>query len=573
MDTTPQISPAFLIDMHCHPSFKAHNQLLYPDRDLTKSEIVEIIQAAGITAWDIIEQDPSIADSLQNDIKKAISTFYKDSQSSLTQLKQGKVNCTFLAIHPFEMGWLNLKRDLRGRIYRIVTCLKRDLAKVGNAAAGIKPEKIEFFEEKVDNRKPIDYYRETFREYVMICESEQVTGPNNAKFKLVSNYKELRAILDAPEQDTLAGILTIEGAHAITKLPEVRVIEKRWDELNAKEQTIISNSILDNLKRLKGKAVDGSTDRSFNIKHVPFYFTPSHFFYNFLCGHCKTFLKPLDRVFGQANGSKHGDSKIFTKLGLDVINYLLNKTPDTKRILIDVKHMSYDCRSEYYKMVREINSNQDTEDHIPVICSHGAVTGFPDSHFDGDAQSDYDRYHLSTLSVNLFKEDIQAIVETDGILGLVTHEGRMPGKQGAEILKKLEELGKEDLLRKGYVNLVMVNIFFFIQTIHETPGMDGKKAWDHIALGSDYDGIMNPFNFYPTSDTFTSLFEDMGKYLANPDYDLDCSPVKITKEEVKTLLFDYTPQQIIDKIAHRNVENFLSVYFTDEYLYEKRVLA
>ncbi len=560
----------YIIDIHCHPSFKAHNQILYEDKDYSKPEIIEMIKEAPFTIWDEVPSDPKIEKSLNCLLKKELSGYHKSSQTDLNKLEMGKVKGAFFSLHPFEMGWLRIKDELTASVLYLFTQFNRDktMMAVGRAISGTHPEKVRTLRTKVRKDLPIDYYDELYKEYLIVAENEKKGGPNGQKLKMAQNYEEFKAAIEEP--NTQAGIFTIEGGHAFSFLPESKALSKKWDKLPELQRELIREHYLNNVQRLKGKPAFDGDEKFFEKRHIPLYVTLTHMFYNFLAGHCKTFTNPLRHVFGQKNGSTKGFVGI-TDIGWEVIEQLLEKGPDTKRILIDVKHMSLESRKAYYRFIR--NKRENEGDSIPIICSHGAVSGFDESYFDGDDESDHKNHYLSALSVNLFKEDIIEIIQSDGLLGLVTHEGRMPGKKVKKKLKKMakqfknREISRKELSRE-YVKLVMTNLFYIAHVVDQHPDIEGSKVWDHICLGSDYDGIMDPFDLYPTAIEFMSLFGEMKHFLEHPEALNELEKVDFSADRIKELMFGLSPEELLEKIAHKNVETFLEKYFNDQYLYQ-----
>ncbi len=560
-----------IIDIHCHPSFKAHNQILYEDKNYSRAEMVKKIDEAPFTLWDEVPADPEIEKSLSCLLKSELSGYHKTTQSDLNKLQQGKLKVAFFSLHPFEMGWLRIKDEVSASLLYLLTQFNRDktMMAIGRAISGTHQEKVKMLRNKVRKDLPIDYFEELFKEYLLVAENERKGGPNGEKLSMIQNFEEYKAAIEEP--NTQIGIFTIEGGHAFSFLPEAKALSKRWSELPELQRELIREHYLNNIQRLKGKPAFEGDDKYFDKRHIPLYVTLTHMFYNFLAGHCKTFTNPLCHVFGQKNGSTKGDTGI-TDLGWEVIHHLLEKGPQTKRILIDVKHMAFDSRKAYYEFVR--NKRDHENDLIPIICSHAAVTGFDGSYFDGDTETDHKNYYLSALSINLFREDIEEIIQSDGLIGLVTHEGRMPGKKVKKELKTMAKLFKEGKISRkelagAYVKLVMTNLFYIIHTIDQHPEMEGKKAWDHLCLGSDYDGIMDPFDLYPTSVEFMSLFGEMKEFLEHPEPLNELQGVKFSVRRIKELMYDYSAEDILEKLAYKNVENFLRKYFTDEYLYKK----
>ena len=212
-------------------------------------------------------------------------------------------------------------------------------------------------------------------------------------------------------------------------------------------------------------------------------------------------------------------------------------------------------------------------DSIPIIASHAAVNGHEtnDINRKDTYRSDKNTY-LSRWSINLSNEDIKAIHASDGIIGLVVHEGRTPGGKTKKKLKKLKKCiakggkrafhAQEDLAAL-YCQLILSNIFQIVLAV------GNKTAWNIIALGSDYDGIMDPFNCYPKVGDFHKLITDIGCFLEDP------KPLKLYQKDklttvepstLKDMMYSLSPTDIMQKIAHGNAEIFLSKYFTEEYL-------
>ena len=175
------------------------------------------------------------------------------------------------------------------------------------------------------------------------------------------------------------------------------------------------------------------------------------------------------------------------------------------------------------------------------------------------------------MSINLYHEDIVEIFKSDGLIGLAPHEGRMPGNDAKKEFKDLaRQIGWQNnnhqaLLRQqrdAYVRLYLANIFQVIFSIGK------KEAWEHVCIGSDYDGIMDPFDRYPQADDFNILLGDIMLFLKNPTslriYD-GSYPKTLDAADIKKMMYGYSPRQIADKIAFENIDLFLSKYFTDSY--------
>ncbi|MBX2842131.1 MAG: hypothetical protein KTR26_10185 [Flammeovirgaceae bacterium] len=206
-------------------------------------------------------------------------------------------------------------------------------------------------------------------------------------------------------------------------------------------------------------------------------------------------------------------------------------------ILIDIKHMSLKSRLDFYKLRKEEKLNQ------PIIATHMGVTGYSikewianlknakrmledgrmvieieiDRKLAGKWHIFNSRFEFNAWSINLMDEDIIEILESDGLIG-VSMDVRVLGWQGA--------LGKGD--KEEYISIEDYNCLFkglqpqLESNLTETEGLGlglipekterqplmfcfnlihilsvgfmntNKPVWEHVCLGSDYDGLIDP---------------------------------------------------------------------------------
>jgi hypothetical protein len=123
-----------------------------------------------------------------------------------------------------------------------------------------------------------------------------------------------------------------------------------------------------------------------------------------LCTHAKSFYDTAGNLLNQTYGMRnYGHTPIDNEPPISSIGYRalegLLSDADSKRILIDVKHMSLEARKAYYAFLEK--KYGDKKLFPPVIWSHGAID------FEENAQINF--------SLQL---DVQIIYETKGIIGL-----------------------------------------------------------------------------------------------------------------------------------------------------------
>ena len=98
-----------------------------------------------------------------------------------------------------------------------------------------------------------------------------------------------------------------------------------------------------------------------------------------------------------------------------------------------------------------------------------------------------------------------------------------------------------------------------------------------MCLGSDNDGIVDPFDHYNKADTLDQ-FQNMLPKAIKLNFKPYMKKFKIlsvsnttcvfyTKEELNDLLVGYTPEEAIEKVFSDNLIDFMSRFFTKKYLH------
>jgi len=128
-------------------------------------------------------------------------------------------------------------------------------------------------------------------------------------------------------------------------------------------------------------------------------------------------------------------------------------------------------------------------------------------------------------------------------------------------------------------HIVKVNIKEIGNSTTDSPEIY-RKVWGTITLGSDYDGIVDPFDSYDDSGDFKKFKADVINYLNTYDSEenegfkiIDVyngghigNEEYITTENMKSLLFDFSVEEIAEKIFYGNMREFLRKYFKNDYL-------
>ncbi len=222
--------------------------------------------------------------------------------------------------------------------------------------------------------------------------------------------------------------------------------------------------------------------------------------------------------------------------GWRLIETALSSDQDHYPILIDIKHMSLECRKAYYAYRRQWFPN------VPVVASHAGCTGIsydkindyileinsphlnkktcnlvsyqkPDGHLPGTG--------FNPWSINLYDEDIVEILTSGGLIGLSLDQRILgTGKVAREKMSHDETfkgitplqpvLGadpdEEPSIRDAELHLRQFcnNLFHIINVGRRIQGF-GDDAWKHVVIGSDFDGLIDAVDFCPTAEHYSLI--------------------------------------------------------------------
>lgn len=437
----------------------------------------------------------------------------KFTQCDIRACINGNLGVIFSTLYPLEKGFtypLNCTGDLADKLLNEITMFG-------------KP-RIDFVQE-ISNGPEEGYWIDLQQEYAFQrAQSGKVKTilGNSYCYHFVNDYRELEQVL-ASDKDgvrNLAVINSIEGAHCFgsgikpydLELPErlakilerVRVVKEDWD-------------------------------------HPPFFITLGHHFYNEICGHAKS-LGTAGLVLNQ----KHKMNTGLTPAGRKVIELLLDETVG-RRVLIDMKHMSLRSRKEYYRLVA------DQYDYsVPIIASHGCVTGRHDridrkkipSNVAGDPHRKF-----SGSDINFYDFEIIEIKRSGGIFGIQFDESRIASGREKRKSKRVDPR----LRPKASARLVWNQL----QHIAEVLDDAGFFAWDIQAIGSDYDGIINPIDGFFTVEYYDNLKQLLLLHAEEYAKNEMQRRIKQDRNRIK-------PEEIIYRFCYQNGMDFLRKHFWEK---------
>lgn len=383
----------------------------------------------------------------------------KFTQADCTTLAYGNVRVVCASLYPIERGFFDNE---------LGDGMLSDLA--GAFVTGVGQERVDYIQEIKD------YFEDLVGEYDFYLQLNGVpvkTDGGTFHYLLVSGFEDIEAYTQANPNDNnvIFIILTIEGLHTL--------LNNFGGKPN--EQTILSN-----LRQIK------------KWEHPPFFVTFAHHFYNHLCGHAKS----LSGLVGNTTDQSLGLGEPFTALGRKVVKELLSNS-NGKRMLIDIKHMSAVARKEYMALLNE----EYAQENIPIIVSHGAANGLRS--MDEPVTDIKETAHkLLAEDINFYDNEIVAIARSQGIFALQLDERRIASNATLKHIRHSLFMNKI----RHYRSELMWNQ---IQHIVELLNSHDLFAWDCIAIGSDFDGVINPLNGFLTQETIPSLQEYVERHAYN----------------------------------------------------------
>lgn len=473
----------FFADIHCHPTLRAYNSpVVHGQRNLWEKTYNQSFDTP-ISRWARIQTKEIL----------------KESQANFYSFAKGNVRLIFDSLYPVEKGFLNFRKVASMMVG------KNNADQVLRTVTGIDAHQLKQL------RQNKDYFHELLSQYAFLCKG-QGQSPNGAhRYKLVGNYADLEHTL-LHEADTMAVVVTIEGAHAFNcGLPG-----KKKKKLRRNMEEELSQNI--------------SIVKSW--KYPPFFVNLAHHFYNQLCGHTRSFKPPIYTAFNQ----KRGLDKGITDLGWHVIHEML-ATDNGPRILIDIKHMSVKARREYYRFVESYN-RLNPSDPIPVVCSHTGVNEFATmagskKKADKPRKTKESKFH--NWGINLSDEEIQIIHRSQGLIGIMLDKGLLASQS---LLDHIRSISDPKEKKEAFVELIARNIFQVVRAI------GNRSAWDVLALGTDYDGLITHVDLYPDAASLPDFRTDLVEFLERRSYCQD-------------LWFGYSPREMVQKMMQLNTLAFM----------------
>lgn len=252
----------------------------------------------------------------------------------------------------------------------------------------------------------------------------------------------------------------------------------------------------------------------------PFFITFNHHFWNGLSSNADSVQSFL---FTQKN-----EFKGISPLGLEIIDSLIERG-----ILIDIKHFDGDSRRDFYNHIRGKN--------IPIICSHTGISTWENL---SDIKDDHKRNKKSffhELEINICGEDVREIVNSGGLIGIQMDKKRLVGSR----VKITED---------NVTEVIIANILKCVE-------FGGIQTWNHISIGSDFDGMITHLPGLLKSEDFPKLYFEILNFLICPKDILFKGDLIYSKEKIDSLIGGRYVKELVDRIFGLNAKEFLKRNF------------
>ena len=477
------------VDVHCHPSLKPYSKSFkYTPQ---KENLLNAGRKNSIWHY----SPPNFLERFIN----RLMTLTKFTQTDMSALAKAKSKVVIVSLYPFEKHFLSKKIFGSKGITDLLV----------NLASSVSQSRIDYV------RRHKNYFQELEDEYnfyMQLHNMAQVIDGKTFTYRLVNSFSEIQQNLseETETRKIISIITTIEGGHSFNT------------GLKMDEDTASPVEVLMNVTKVK------------SWLHRPLFVTFAHHFYNELCGHARSIS-----IGALKDNQNRGLNTGITDLGLEVIDLLLDNSQG-QRIPLDIKHMSTTSRKAYYALL----DTKYAVENIPVIASHGACNGkrsiieWSKSDFPERASK------FSDIDINFYDDEIIRMATSNGLLGLQLDERRIGSKKVIKKSKIFFPNKRKQLRKKSLL------VWRQIEHIAEVLDKEGLFCWGLQAIGSDFDGIVNPIKGLWTAENIRDLARELMVYAEaymdkNRDQLNDFN--RITAETIVTRVLRVNALEFIEK--------------------------
>ncbi|WP_231490509.1 membrane dipeptidase [Pedobacter sp. Leaf170] len=429
------------------------------------------------------------------------------SQSNFQQLLDSRCNLVCIALFVPERGFIDNK-------------LLKKQAEKSPLREYLNPLRLD---DMISGRlKP---FPDLVEEDLKLILSPKVT--DDGKTVVALSYE---VIYDEEDKERIYAVFTIEGCHTLSSTLDPKKINRV--------------EVLTNLESLR----KSYPILSINITHLEQY--P-------FCNHAYGILFVESLSFIPREKEISAD-------GIEIIRFCYERN-----ILVDLKHMSLGARTKFIYDIRERADFAPIKQ--PLVCTHAGFTGLSVGEIPNYMQIDspsvkgyskitwgkptkyqtYESVAFNPSSINLYDEEIIAILESDGMIGLSLDkrilgygESSIKAEEQQDLLTESEYISNKELeyfitgdavgehltpfycithevVNRAVQSLVDVPFYhlhhFMAHVLHLMKisaeyGFPVKNALQKVCIGSDFDGLINPLTFCDSVLELPQFEKDFIKY-------------------------------------------------------------
>jgi len=252
------------------------------------------------------------------------------------------------------------------------------------------------------------------------------------------------------------------------------------------------------------------------------------------------------------------DKGVLKNATYSVINEFLGlddnlKSTGSKRILIDVKHMSAASRQDFYKnIIRPFNRKPENAiSKIPVIASQVGYSGIDgldtliQNAKDGKENDDFRVQGFKAWNINLCDEDVIEIHDSEGLIGISLDQQLL----GLYEKSWLFNLPLPLIERKRAKKILARTLEQFIHIPFDYNLQEPMRIWNILCIGTGFDGANNPMTSYSTVMDMNRLEDDLIQILHS------------MKRERPKWFDNQSPENLARKICFENAYDFVATHY------------
>jgi len=504
-------------------------------------------------------------------LKKPLEKFSHinlSTQSNFDRLYEGGVRVAFVSMTPMEKAFTVLNPDAKGFKSQLIKTFMREVSNYRNgflsslamnALTGYKASDID----AVKNTAYDIYNYMLKAEFKLLSSLKNKKSPNGKyTVKFPNSYTELSTNL--LDETILNVLVTVEGAHAFGSAAVLKNIQegRKNNHRTETHNVALATPLCTNIKDIR-------TQFDIPIFSVGL----CHHFWNGLGGHARSLASLLEMVVNQDEGL-NAPLLDTGKVVIDEFNVTDYDGKKVSKIVVDIKHMSPQCRKDYYAYKKSKPSLKNN----PIFCSHTGISmsfetldewiKYVDLNPLEKTGKKYEdgNYYLHEQSINLCREDLIEAYHSKGLIGIQLDEKRIMGPLALNELSLRSKAGGGSEQKYVYAKAIWANIFCAVDELEKGNVPDLKKAWDLFCIGSDFDGLINHLDSFESAAKMNDLKSTMSYFLQEPEDIILFFKDKNTQytlniQDIERLKNGFTNQELTDKIFYKNALQFLERNF------------